>query len=286
MGSQYANREATRLMKDFYNAPQADPQKEELQRQVAELTAQLQTQAAIPDPLELAERQYALAAKYLGKGEPSQAAPKPTVSGKAAVLPVRSLGEGVVSTLADIEPDSLLSALGRERNLGFNTAVGNTSPSSHKGLRVCVDEDQTLTSGDRIRLRLTEAIEVAGRVIQAGSVLFGTATIDGQRLQVTVSSIEQDGNIVPVELSAYDLDGGKGLYVPDSKERTAAKEAAAAMGAGLGTSISFTRSAGQQVAMDLVRGAMTGGSQYIASKLRQVKVTVKAGYQIILISKE
>ena len=31
---------------------------------------------------------------------------------------------------------------------------------------------------------------------------------------------------------------------------------------------------------------MTGGTQYIASKLRQVKVTVKAGYQIILISKE
>ena len=31
---------------------------------------------------------------------------------------------------------------------------------------------------------------------------------------------------------------------------------------------------------------MTGGTQYLASKMRQVKVSVKAGYQIILLSKE
>ncbi|MFQ9503358.1 MAG: conjugative transposon protein TraM [Alistipes indistinctus] len=96
--------------------------------------------------------------------------------------------------------------------------------------------------------------------------------------------IEDGGEIVPVSLKAYDLDGGEGLYVPDSKERTAAKEAAASIGTGLGTSISFARSAGQQVAMDLVRGAMTGGTQYAASRLREVRVTVKAGYRLLLIS--
>lgn len=90
----------------------------------------------------------------------------------------------------------------------------------------------------------------------------------------------------PVSLKAYDLDGGEGLYVPDSKERTAAKEAAASIGTGLGTSISFARSAAQQVAMDLVRGAMTGGTQYAASRLREVRITVKAGYRLLLISKK
>ena len=216
------------------------------------------------------------------RAEPARNSASKTVT----VHPVRSLGEGVVTTLATVEPDSLLSELGRERNLGFNTAVGSNTQANHRGIRVCVDEDQTISSGDRIRLRLTEPIRVNDCQIDAGSLLFGTAAIEGQRLQIVVSSIEQAGNIIPVELSAFDLDGGKGLYVPDSKERTAAKEAAASIGSGLGTSISFTQNAGQQVAMDLVRGAMTGGTQYIASKLRQVKVTVKAGYQIILISKE
>lgn len=112
------------------------------------------------------------------------------------------------------------------------------------------------------------------------------ASIDGQRLGIEVGGIEDGGEIVPVSLKAYDLDGGEGLYVPDSKERTAAKEAAASIGTGLGTSISFARSAGQQVAMDLVRGAMTGGTQYAASRLREVRVTVKAGYRLLLISQK
>lgn len=274
-------------MKDFYTSPEPDPQNEELKRQVEELKARLDAQAlAPPDPMTLAEKQYALAAKYLGTADAEGSKSVDAKTQKPIVQPVRSLGEGVVSTLAAIEPDSLLSALGRERNLGFNTAVGCSSEGSHHGIRVCADEEQTLTSGDRIRLRLTEAIEVGTNTLQAGSVLFGTVTINGQRLYITVSSIEQDGNIIPVELNAYDLDGGRGLYIPDSKERTAAKDAAASIGSGLGSSISFARGAGQQVAMDLVRGAMTGGTQYIASKLRQVKVTVKSGYQIILISKD
>lgn len=274
-------------MNEFYTSPKPDPRNEELQRQVEELKAQLDAKApAPPDPMALAEKQYALAAKYLGKGGAEESKSATIEAKKPVVQPVRSLGEGVVSTLAAIEPDSLLAVLGQERNLGFNTAVGSASEGRHQGIRVCVDEEQTLTSGDRIRLRLTEAIEVAGNTLQAGSVLFGTATIEGQRLLVKVSSIELNGNIIPVELSAYDLDGGKGLYIPDSKERTAAKDAAASIGSGLGSSISFARGAGQQVAMDVVRGAMTGGTQYIASKLRQVKVTVKSGYQIILISKD
>ena len=123
-------------------------------------------------------------------------------------------------------------------------------------------------------------------MIPAGTVLFGHSGIAGQRMKVVVTEVEYRGDIIPVELTAHDLDGAEGLYVPDSQERTAAKEAAASIGSGLGTSISFTRSAGQQVAMDLVRGVMTGGTQYLASKLREVKVSVKSGYQLLLISKE
>lgn len=122
--------------------------------------------------------------------------------------------------------------------------------------------------------------------IPPGTVLFGHTGIEGQRMKVTVTRIEFSGNILPVNLSAYDLDGGEGLFVPDSQERTAAKEAAAGIGSGLGAGISFTHNAGQQVAMDVVRGAMSGGTRYLAAKLRQVKVSVKAGYQLLLISKE
>lgn len=53
-----------------------------------------------------------------------------------------------------------------------------------------------------------------------------------------------------------------------------------------GTSISFARSASQQLVMDVTRGVLGGGSQYLATKMREVKVVVKANYQLLLISKK
>lgn len=282
--SRQAHSQAAQVVSSFYAAPAPDPQVEALRRQVAELSEKLETTPPAPDPLALAEKQYALAAKYLhGEMSGTPAAAEESATGPAAS--VRGARAGVVSTLARFEPDTL-AAMGRERNLGFNTPVGRTASEGRHGIRVCVDEDQTLTSGGRIRMRLVESIVVAGHRIEAGSILFGIASIDNQRMKIHVGSISQHGEVIPVSMDAYDLDGAAGLYVPDSQERTALKDAAAAIGSGFGSSISFTRGAGQQVAMDLARGAMTGGTQYLASKMRQVKVSVKAGYQIILLSKE
>lgn len=101
-----------------------------------------------------------------------------------------------------------------------------------------------------------------------------------------ITSIESGGNILPVELVAYDMDGQEGLFVPNTAERTAMKEAAANIGGSFGTSISFARSASQQLVMDVTRGVLGGGSQYLATKMREVKVAVKANYQLLLISKK
>ena len=79
-------------------------------------------------------------------------------------------------------------------------------------------------------------------------------------MAVTVNSIESGGNILPVELVAYDMDGQEGLFVPNTAERTAMKEAAANIGGSFGTSISFARSASQQLVMDVTRGVLGGGS--------------------------
>ena len=61
---------------------------------------------------------------------------------------------------------------------------------------------------------------------------------------------------------------------------------AANIGGSFGTSISFARSASQQLVMDVTRGVLSGGSQYLATKMREVKVAVKANYQLLLISKK
>ena len=95
-----------------------------------------------------------------------------------------------------------------------------------------------------------------------------------------------DGNIIPVEITIYDLDGQQGLHVPYSPEMNALTEMAGNMSQQSGTSLMLTQSAGQQVAADLSRGVVQGISGYFAKKVRTPKVTLKAGHQVYLVSKQ
>lgn len=289
--SRQAYEDMTRQINSLYNEPKKDPRIDRLQQQIAELTEKLEQKepAQKTDPMEMVERSYALASKYLNAPRQPGAAPvfgasaEPTKS-----VTVRKIADNTVSALRQPMTDSeMIARFGEPRNFGFHTAVGSGEHDLRRNaIRACIAGDQTLASGSRTRIRLLETIQAAETVIPAGTELFGTAGIEGQRLRIVVSSIETGGSVIPVELTAYDVDGQAGLYIPDSPERTAAKEAAANIGTGFGTSVSIARSAGQQVAMDVARGLITGGSQYLSGKLREVKVTVKANYQILLIPKE
>ena len=176
-----------------------------------------------------------------------------------------------------------MAQYGKPRNYGFNTAVGEGVAENRNAIRAAIDADQVITAGAVVRLRLLEPMQVARYVLPTNTVVFGVAAIEGQRLSITVKSIESGGSIIPVQLTAHDTDGQPGLNIPNSLEREAAKEAVASVGS---SGISVTHNAGQQAAMDLVRGAMSAGSQYLNAKMREVKINLKAGYQLLLISKE
>lgn len=177
-----------------------------------------------------------------------------------------------------------MAQYGKPRNYGFNTAVGEGVAENRNAIRAAIDADQVITAGAVVRL--LEPMQVARYVLPTNTVVFGVAAIEGQRLSITVRSIESGGSIIPVQLTAHDTDGQPGLNIPNSLEREAAKEAVASVGSSGISSISVTHNAGQQAAMDLVRGAMSAGSQYLNAKMREVKINLKAGYQLLLISKE
>ena len=174
----------------------------------------------------------------------------------------------------------------KPRNYGFNTAVGSGYSMGKNTIRACVHNDQTLMDGQTVKLRLLEPLQAGNVIVPKNSLVSGSAKVQGERLDITVSSVQYQGNILPVELAVYDNEGMKGLCIETSLEREAAKEAMANIGGGLGTSISFARSAGQQVAMDITRGLMQGGSQYLAKKFRTVKVHLKAGDPLMLYAKQ
>ena len=257
---------------------------EALKEQVAALQSQLDAERQQPDPLELAEEQYKLARKYLGGGvavdeEAVEQAKQRKDSRLSVMRPVRE-GEVEASTL-DTRADFAV-----ERNLGFLTAAGDVAHADIPTVRACVAQTQIIRAGSTVQLRLLEAVRIDGVTIPRNTPLYGLATISGMRLQVMVSSVEYGGRIFAVEAVAYDLDGQPGLNVPNSRERTALKEALASVGQTAGTSVNVTRSAGQQVLSELARGGLQASSQYVAGKLREVKITLKANHQLLLISKQ
>ena len=279
-----ANRAMQRQVQGFYAAPQRNAEVEALKEQVAALQSQLDAERQQPDPLELAEEQYKLARKYLGGGTAAdKEAVEPTTQRRDSRLSVmRPVREGEVEA-STLDPRADFAV---ERNLGFLTAAGGVAHADTPTVRACVASTQVIRAGSTVQLRLLEAVRIDGVTIPRNTPLYSLATISGMRLQVTVSSVEYGGRIFAVEAVAYDMDGQPGLNIPNSRERTALKEALASVGQTAGTSVNVTRSAGQQVLSELARGGLQASSQYVAGKLREVKITLKANHQLLLISKQ
>ena len=288
-----AYRDINRQLSTFYETPAVDEEKEDLKRQVAELTDRLQQQQnATPtadDQMALLEKSYELAAKYMNGGQ-GQVAQVPVTGGidrKPDAVAVQAIWETTVSGLQQPMSDAdFIRAYSQPRNYGFNTAVGTGYAMGKNTVAACIHQDQTLTDGQAVKLRLLEPMQAGNIVVPKNTLVAGTAKVQGERLDILVSSIEYAGNIIPVELAVFDTDGQKGLSVPSSMEQEAFNEAMANIGSGLGTSISFAQSAGQQVAMDVTRGLLQGTSGYLAKKFRTVKVKLKAGYKVMLYAKQ
>ncbi len=289
----YRNAQST--LTSFYD--NSDYETQELRRQIEELKEQLAEKdvppvTTIDDQLALMEKSYEMAYRYLPQTPAQPNSTDTMVSAKGAsqkeyfvaFTPVR---KNTVSALYREPTDSaFLTNWNETRNRGFYTAgVSEQVIQPKNSIKAVVQETQVVTGESGVRLRLLETAQTPVRSIPAGTVLTANAKFQGGRLQLKVTSIEYEGNIIPVDITVYDVDGQQGLYVPYSPEMNALSEIASNMSQTSGTSIMMTRSAGQQVAGDLSRGVVQGVSGYFSKKVRTPKVTVKAGHQIFLVSK-
>ena len=279
----------------FYEEPREDPEKEALKVELEELKqsmAQQQNgQPTYADQVALLEKSYELAAKYMpgGTAATSEGAAEEvettTRSGKAKAQPVGHVTTPVVSALAQPVSDSVMIArMAQSVGSGFHTAVGEAPKQTARNtIKACVHGDQTIISGQSVRLRLLEAMRVGKYVLPRNTLITGEGSIKGERLDIEILQVEHNGTIIPVELTVHDNDGQAGIFIPGSMEASAAKEMAANLGQNLGTSISITnQSAGDQLLSEVGRGAIQGVSQYISKKMREEKVHLKSGYTLML----
>lgn len=302
-GSLQRYEENKRLLSSFYAT---DPNVEERDALLAEnegLREALRKKDSEEDDeeekqLRLMERSYQMASKYLPKGGelPAKAflraEERPIVEPEAESTPqeprmeVLAEPKHMVSSLAQPMADStFIQEYGSwERHLGFHSALAQSSSIQRNTLLVVVDHTTALREGDYVALRLLESARIGELRIPRQSLLIAQAKLGGNRLQLLVKSIEIGGRIISVKLSAYDLDGQEGIYIPGAEQVSALKEMGANIGGSVGTSFTFANSAKDQIISEAARGVMQGASQLLQKKLRTLQVTLKGGYRLFLVS--
>ena len=284
-----------RQLGSFYKepAPGANGQEQAaLEERVRELERQLQEKNEAEQQLALVEKSYEIAAKYAPAGTEKARTETPTfpvhentgTEKKAATSPVSQVSRKVVSLLAAPMPDSVfMKEYAKPRNLGFHTVAGSEQATEKNSIDACISKTVTVTGGQEVQLRILEPLRAGNILIPENTLVSGSARISGDRMNIEITHIQYAGNIIPVKMEVFDLDGNPGISVPGSEERNAVKEVAANLGTSMGSSITITDNAGSQLLADLGRGIVQGASQYAGKKMRTVRVTLKAGHRVLLL---
>ena len=139
----------------------------------------------------------------------------------------------------------------------FHTPIGHKEERNVRNtIRACIHGDQTVISGQGVRMRLLEPMRVGKHILPKNSLLTGEGRIQGERLHVNILQVEYGGTIIPVELAVYGVWNLSGCAIPVR--------------------------AGDQLLSELGKGAIQGVSQYISRKMREEKAHLKSGYTLML----
>ena len=302
-GSLQRYEENKRLLSSFYATDPNAEERDALRAENEDLREALRKKESEADDeeekqLRLMERSYQMASKYLPKGgelpakaflraeERTIVEPEAESALQEPRMEVLAEPKHMVSSLAQPMADStFMQEYGsKERHLGFHSALAQPSSVQRNTLPVVVDHTTTLREGNYVALRLLESAHIGELRIPRQSLLIAQAKLGGNRLHLLVKSIEIGGRIIPVKLSAYDLDGQEGIYIPGAEQVSALKEVGANIGGSVGTSFTFASSAKDQIISEAARGVMQGASQLLQKKLRTLQVTLKGGYRLFLVS--
>lgn len=159
---------------------------------------------------------------------------------------------------------------------GLDDEIAQNDESAN-AIQAVIHDTQTVVAGSTVKLRLLSDVYINGQLVEKDQFVFGTCAISGERLTISINSIRDENSLLPVSLAVFDLDGMEGIYIPGAITRDAAKQAS-------GQSIqdvqlySMDNSLGVQAATAGIEAA----KGLFSKKAKLIKVTVKAGYQVLL----
>ena len=166
--------------------------------------------------------------------------------------------------------DGIISTLDDEPSQGVSYGV--------RPFRCMFVRDQKLVGGQRVTLRLLEDYVDGSVRIPANTHLSAICKI-GDRLELSVRSLEMNGRIVPLALDAYDTDGLQGIYCPETSasrnSRKAADDAVSTAGQTFGGLVG-----------DIANTVIRTGASIAKSATGELSVSVVSGYEFYLVKSE
>ncbi|MFP9097778.1 conjugative transposon protein TraM [Flavobacterium sp. RHBU_24] len=196
---------------------------------------------------------------------------------------------GLVYAVGNVQEPEVVGSL-RSADLGTQATFGATF--QHTGfygleagrgsiqdnaVRATVPETQTVVNGSTVKLLLMQDIFVNGTKIPKNTFVYGMASLKGERLAIEITTIRYGASLFPVELTVYDLDGMAGVYIPGAINRDVAKSSAERSAQTLGIT-TLDDSWGAQAAGAGIEAA----KGLFSKKVKLIKVTLKAGYSVLL----
>lgn len=149
--------------------------------------------------------------------------------------------------------------------------------SSSGSMTATISVTQVLQTGSVVKMALNNSVTLAGRLLPAGSMIYGTAAIENERLLIRVPSIRAQDEILPVDLSVYDLDGMEGIYVPGSISRDVLKSTAEQSMQSMNI-----LSLDPSIKTQAVIAGIGAVKNMLGKKVKAVRVRVSAGYLVYL----
>ena len=171
---------------------------------------------------------------------------------------------------SDIKREVKIEAqeLGLEHQLFFAASPKSNKPpiisNSGKELYAVVDGDQMVKANSRLRMRLTQASIINGKLMPKNTPIFGFISFQPNRVLINIENINHN----QTQLKAFDLaDGSEGIYVENG----------------------FRAEATGEVLDDIIQEInvpgvpqVSGVGQVLRRRNRSVKVTVLNNYRLIL----
>jgi conjugative transposon TraM protein len=261
----------------YQNTQQNNNVNEQFTRQVDKLQGMMQTMNDKPEKDTEMEQIGSMLDKIIDIQHPDRIKEikEKSIKNKQQVFSVLSSVKNENTLLQSRRMDTIKRKARNNFYEGDNNSV-NEQVEDH-AIESVVHETQTIVSGGTVKLRLSNDIYINGILIPKGNFIYGIASLENERLSININVVRYNNNLLPVALQVYDMDGLAGIHIPGSISRDVAKQSSEQSLQNIDIT-TLDPSLAAQAANTGIQAAKT----LLAKKIKLVKVTLKAGYKVLL----